>query len=125
MKHLLLAAALVSAPLAAAPVFAQGTPQTMAKIDVSAVATGYRASKIIGASIINDANEKIGTVDDLIVTRNDRVPFAVVSVGGFLGVGNKLVAVRMADLRFAPDTTMLPGATKDMLKALPEFVYAK
>ena len=125
MKTLLLAAALVTASVTAAPVFAQGTPQTMAKVDVSAVATGYRASKIIGATIVNEAKEKIGTVDDLIVTRTDRVPFAVVSVGGFLGVGNKLVAVRMADLQFSPDQTLLPGATKDMLKALPEFVYAK
>lgn len=125
MKTLLLAAALATASVTAAPVFAQGTPQTMAKVDVSAVATGYRASKIIGATIVNEAKEKIGTVDDLIVTRTDRVPFAVVSVGGFLGVGNKLVAVRMADLQFSADQTLLPGATKDMLKALPEFVYAK
>lgn len=125
MKSLLLAAALATASVVAAPVFAQGTPQTMAKIDVSAVATGYRATKIIGATIVNEAKEKIGTVDDLIVTRTDRVPFAVVSVGGFLGVGNKLVAVRMADLQFSPDQTLLPGATKEMLKALPEFTYAK
>ncbi len=129
MKTLLLAAALataaVTASVTAAPVFAQGAPQTLAKIDISAVATGYRASKIIGATIVNEANEKIGTVDDLIVTRTDRVPFAVVSVGGFLGVGNKLVAVRMADLQVSPDQTLLPGATKDMLKALPEFNYAK
>lgn len=97
----------------------------MAKIDGSAIATGYRAKKIIGATIVNEANEKIGTVDDLIVTRTDRVPFAAVSVGGFLGVGNKLVAFRMADLKFSTDQTLLPGATKDMLNALPEFTYAK
>lgn len=125
MKTLLLAAGLATASVVAAPAFAQGAPQTLSKIDISAVATGFRASKIVGATIVNEANEKIGTVDDLIVTRTDRVPFAIVSVGGFLGVGNKLVAVRMADLKFSTDETLLPGATKDMLKALPEFIYAK
>lgn len=126
MKFALLAAALVTVPLAAAPpVFAQGAPQTLTRLDVSTVATGYRASKIIGASIVNDANEKIGNVDDFIVNRSDRIPYAIVSVGGFLGMGEKLVAVPMANLQLSMDKTVLPGATKDMLKALPDFKYAR
>lgn len=125
MKSILLAAALAAAACSSTSAFAQGTPQTMMKLDVTAVATGYRASKIIGAPIVNDANDKIGNVDDLIVNRSDRVPYAVVSVGGFLGMGEKLVAVPMASLQISPDKTLLPGATKDMLKALPEFKYAK
>jgi len=125
MKSVLCAAAIAAASLTMTPAFAQGTPQTLMKLDVSAVATGYRASKIIGADIVNDANDKIGNVDDLIVNRSDRVPYAIVSVGGFLGVGSKLVAVPMANLQFSPDKTVLQGADKDMLKALPEFKYAK
>ena len=125
MKFLLLAAALVSMPLAAPSAFAQGAPQTLMKLDVSTVASGYRASKIIGATIINDANEKIGSVDDFIVSRSDRVPYAIVSVGGFLGIGDKLVAVPMGSLQLSMDKTVLPGATKDMLKALPAFKYVK
>ena len=47
-------------------------------------------------------------------------------MGGFLGVGNKLVAVPFDSLRTVKEERlMLPGATKDALKALPEFKYAK
>jgi hypothetical protein len=63
-------------------------------------------------------------VDNLIVSRNDRAPYAIVSVGGFLGIGTKLVAVPMAELKLAPDISLLPGAAKEVLMALPEFEYA-
>jgi len=125
MKSLFLATAILMSPLAITTTFAQGTPQTLVKLDVASVASGYRATKIIGASIVNEADEKIGEIDDLIINRSDRVPFAIVSVGGFLGMGEKLVAVPMADLQFSPGKTVFPGATKDMLKSLPAFAYAK
>lgn len=54
---------------------------------------GQRASKLIGSAAYNDQNEKIGSVDDLIVKDGNRIVMAIVSVGGFLGMGNKLVAV--------------------------------
>ena len=127
MKSVILALGiLAAAPLVtAAPSFAQGKPQVLMNVNVSTVASGYRGSKIIGASIVNDTNDKIGTIDDLIINRADRVPYAIVSVGGFLGMGDRLVAVPMQELQFSMDKTLLSGATKDMLKALPEFKYAK
>jgi hypothetical protein len=127
-KQILLAAGLVlAAPFAVAPVMAQDAPQTVVqyKVDIAAVSVGYRATKVIGSSIQNEAGDKIGTVDDLIVTRNDRVMYAILSVGGFLGVGDKLVAVPFTSLKFADDHTVLAGATKESLKALPKFTYAK
>lgn len=71
------------------PPKAQGVPQTIeiAKVDVQKVAAGYRASKVIGSSVINEANETIGKIDDLLVTRDGKEPYAVLSIGGFLGVG--------------------------------------
>jgi sporulation protein YlmC with PRC-barrel domain len=124
----LTAATLFAASLAAAPnaAMAQGTPQTVAvmKVDPASLATGYRTSKVVGSTIINSANETVGTIDDLIVTPNDRVPFAVLSVGGFLGMGKKYVVVPYSDLQVANGHMMLPGATKESLKALPEFKYA-
>lgn len=108
-------------------VFAQGAQQTlsMTKIDPASLATGYRTSKVVGSTIVNEAKEKIGTVDDLIVTKDGTVPYAVISVGGFLGVGTKYVVVP-ADLLVVMDNQMtLTGASKDWLKALPEFNYAK
>jgi hypothetical protein len=127
-KEILLAAGLaLAAPIATAPAMAQDAPQTVVqyKVDIAAVAVGYRATKVIGSSIQNEAGDKIGTVDDLIVTRNDRVMYAILSVGGFLGVGDKLVAVPFTSLKFADDHTVLAGATKASLKALPKFTYAQ
>lgn len=109
------------------PALAQGTQQTMAmtKVDPASLATGYRTSKVVGSTIVNEAKEKIGTVDDLIVTKDGTVPYAVISVGGFLGVGSKYVVVPANLLVVQNDQMTLTGASKDWLKALPEFNYAK
>jgi len=107
------------------PAQAQGTQQTvqLAKIDVVKASTGYRASKVIGASIVNDANETVGKIDDVILG-DDRTSYVILSVGGFLGVGNKLVALPYEAIRKTDEKLIMPGATKDALKALPEFKYA-
>lgn len=109
-----------------AQAFAQGTPQTagVMKVDPASVATGYRVSKVVGSTVVNEANETVGTIDDLIVTPSEKVPFAVLSVGGFLGMGTKYVVVPYSALQIQDKKMVLPGATKDSLKALPEFRYA-
>lgn len=127
MKRIIAAA--VGAVLAAAslssPATAQGAPQTIASVDIHTLATGYRASNIIGSTVVNGANEAVGKVDDLIVSRDHNL-YAVVSVGGFLGLGKRLIAVPYAQLHALSDNRgfMLPGATKDALKRLPEYKYA-
>jgi hypothetical protein len=120
-----LLAVLALAPLPHAA-FAQGAPQTVSvvKVDVAPLATGFRASKVIGATVVNDANETVGKVDDVIISADGKAPFAVLSVGGFLGMGTKLVVVHYDNLRFQQDRVVLPGGNKDQLKALPEFKYA-
>jgi sporulation protein YlmC with PRC-barrel domain len=122
----LLPAVLAVATILNAPAFSQGTPQTVGlmKVDPQSVATGYRVSKVVGATVVNDANETVGTVDDLIVTPGEKVPFAVLSVGGFLGIGTKYVVVPYNSIQIVEKKLILPGATKDSLKALPEFKYA-
>ncbi|MFZ0021753.1 MAG: PRC-barrel domain-containing protein [Acetobacteraceae bacterium] len=104
----------------------QGAPQTVAimKVDPQTVATGFRASKIVGSSVVNEENETVGSVDDLIVTPNEKAPYAVLSVGGFLGLGTKYVVVPFGSLHMQDKKIVLPGATKDALKALPEFKYS-
>ncbi len=116
---------------------AQGTPAAGTGGPQLAVATvratsGYRASKLIGAAIYNDQNQQIGTVDELILNQKDNtVALAVISVGGFLGIGSKLVAVSIDKLQFAPPEgatlglgkVMMPGASKDSLNAAPSFTY--
>ena len=121
---IMLGAAVIMAALGG-PALSQGTPQTAAimKVDPQTVATGYRTSKVVGSTVVNEANETVGKIDDLIVTPSEKVPFAVLSVGGFLGVGTKYVVVPYSSLQVHDKKMILPGATKDSLKALPEFRY--
>jgi len=123
----LLAASTVFAVVLATPAFAQGTPQTLGsiKVDLKSVETGYRVSKVVGSQIFNETGTSIGKIDDLIVTPNETVPFAVLSVGGFLGVGSKFVVVPYSALEVQDKKIVLRDATKDSLKILPEFKYAK
>jgi len=84
-----------------------------------------RASRIIGSSVYNERNESIGSVDDLILAAGGSSPMAVISVGGFLGIGAKLVAVPMADLRWsaADNRWTIAGATRESLTSLPSYSY--
>jgi PRC-barrel domain len=121
---LLVGAAILAASLTG-PAFSQGAPQTVTlmKVDPTTLATGYRTSKVVGSTVVNEAKETVGTIDDLIVTPTEKVPFAVLSVGGFLGMGTKYVVVPFSSLQVMDKQMVLPGATKDSLKALPEFKY--
>jgi hypothetical protein len=124
---LLASAAIIGVMLLAAHANAQGVPQSVeiTKVDVQKVAAGYRASKVVGSSVANDANQTIGKIDDLLVTRDGKEPYAVLSVGGFLGMGSRLVVIRYDSLKFADNKIVLPGGTKDGLKMLPAFQYSK
>jgi PRC-barrel domain len=123
---LLVSAVITGASFLSMPAKAQGIPQTVeiTKVDVQQVAAGYRASKVIGNSVLNDANETIGKIDDLLVTRDGKEPYVVLSVGGFLGMGTRMVVIRYDSLKFAEDKITLPGGTKDGLKMLPAFQYS-
>lgn len=124
---LLASASLIGIVVLATHANAQGVSQTVeiTKVDVQKVAAGYRASKVIGSSVVNDGNQTIGKIDDLLVTRDGKEPYAVLSVGGFLGMGTRLVVIRYDSLKFADNKIMLPGGTKDGLKMLPAFQYSK
>lgn len=90
---------------------------------------GMRASKIVGSSVYNDHDEKIGSVDDLVIG-NDKSLNAVISVGGFLGLGSKMVEVPFNKLEFgntkgsSDNRVVMPGMNKDALNAMPDYHYA-
>lgn len=89
-------------------------------------AKGYRASELLKSDIYNKDGDKIGTIDDFILGGNKNVSFAVLSVGGFLGLGARHIAVpAILFERNTKGQIVLPNATKDDLLALPEFRYAK
>jgi hypothetical protein len=126
-KSMVLAsAAMIGIALFSGGAGAQGTPQTveLVKVDVQKLAAGYRSSKVVGSSVVNGANETIGNIDDLLVSSDGKQPYAVLSIGGFLGVGTHLVVVPYEKLKFADKRVILPGGTKEGLRMLPEFKYA-
>jgi sporulation protein YlmC with PRC-barrel domain len=83
-----------------------------------------RVSKVVGASVYNDQNQSIGSIDDVLMSDNDhKAGTAVVSVGGFLGMGSKLVSVPFDQLKFENDKIVMPGATKASLEGMPEYHY--
>jgi sporulation protein YlmC with PRC-barrel domain len=127
----------------------------------------WRTSKVVGLNVYNDSNESVGSINDLLTDKSGSIKAAVISVGGFLGVGAHLVAVPYDKMKFVTEpvpytgvantatptsgtsrsssttttgaaTTAAPpakanpwypdhavyNATKDELKAMPEFKYS-
>jgi sporulation protein YlmC with PRC-barrel domain len=129
----------------------------------------WRASKVVGLSVYNDNNESVGSINDLLTDKSGKITAVVIGVGGFLGVGEHLVAVPFEKVKFStepvaytsssgasntsgasnkssgantttgasttsPANTAKPNpwypdhavfnATKDELKAMPEFKYS-
>lgn len=129
-------AAVEKAPsLSPAPVLAPEPAKAAdSSIDVSKEATltqspgDTAASKLVGASVYNAQNENIGTVEDLIISSSGSVSAVVISVGGFLGIGEKKVALPYAALKAEKGdnnlTKMVVEGTKESLKAMPDYKYA-
>lgn len=84
-----------------------------------------RASKLVGSTIYNDQNQSVGTLDDILIARDNKQPVrAVISVGGFLGIGNKLVEIDYSRLQFQDNNkVVLPNASKDELNKMQNFTY--
>jgi len=134
--------------------------------DTSSFKGSWRTSKLIGLNVYNDSNESLGSINDLLTDKNGDIKGVVIGVGGFLGVGEHLVAVALDKVKFVdepiaytgaatapatggarpststtttgaattapaavkknpwyPDHAVL-SATKDQLKAMPEFKYS-
>lgn len=174
-------AGVVGSALLATVAFAQQTPTATSEKAAMAPAAAsdtsfqgnWRASKVVGLSVYNDKNESLGSINDLLMDKSGNIKAVVIGVGGFLGVGEHLVAVPLDKIKFvnepvaytgtaggpnaagsrpasttttgaasgstasgttAPVTIAKPNpwhpdhgvfnATKDELKAMPEFKYA-
>jgi sporulation protein YlmC with PRC-barrel domain len=168
-------AGLAASALLASVAFAQSPSATTdratsaapaAASDTSSFKGNWRASKLVGLNVYNDSNESLGSINDLLADKSGNIKAVVIGVGGFLGVGEHLVAVTFDKVKFVdepvaytgaanapatggarpstnttttgaattapapaakknpwyPDHAML-SATKDQLKAMPEFKY--
>jgi sporulation protein YlmC with PRC-barrel domain len=146
----------MSPPAAAttSPAAATATSPTSFKGD-------WRASKVVGLSVYNDKSESVGSINDLLMDKSGAIKAVVIGVGGFLGVGEHLVAVPIDKVKFVNEPVAYTGAaasntgatksttttgaapaataskpnpwypdhavfnaTKDELKAMPEFKYS-
>jgi hypothetical protein len=90
-------------------------------------ASEIRASKLIGTTVQNDANESIGKINEVILSKDGKVAAVVVGVGGFLGMGEHEVAMNFDSLRLSQDSNgkmlVVFNATKDSLKAAPAWTW--
>ena len=169
-------AGLAASALLASVAFAQSPSATTdrattaapaAASDTSSFKGNWRASKLVGLNVYNDSNESLGSINDLLADKSGNIKGVVIGVGGFLGVGEHLVAVAIDKVKFVDEpiaytstssapasggarpttgtgtttgaaTTAAPApkknpwypdhatlsATKDQLKAMPEFKYS-
>ncbi|MGB3500726.1 MAG: PRC-barrel domain-containing protein [Mesorhizobium sp.] len=122
------------AVLLATGAYAQTTPapeatpsQVEAPVSSAATVEGHLASKLIGESVYNgttDEAQNIGKVNDLVIDSDGKVQSIVIGVGGFLGIGEKNVAVDYSTIDWAErdgDRWIVIAATTDELKNLPAF----
>jgi sporulation protein YlmC with PRC-barrel domain len=111
-----------TAPVAGSELVAVGVTVTQ----LTDVVKGWSVKKkILGHDIYNDKNEKVGSIDDLIVGPDKASSFLIVGAGGFLGIDRHDVAIPVKQIQEKDGKFVLPGATKEVVKAMPEFHYAK
>ncbi|KND58636.1 hypothetical protein BVER_06387 [Candidatus Burkholderia verschuerenii] len=96
-------------------------------VEVStAIINGWSVKKsILGKPVVNDEGQKVGTIRDIIVAPDKSVSFAIIGANQFLGVKHHDVAIPVEQLDVKNGQLVLAGATKDAIKALPEFQYTK
>ena len=160
-----LAAAALGTALIAAPAMAQNNKMSEPKANTATMnqtatqAGLWQGSKVIGLNVYNDQNEKIGSIKELMLDKSGNIASAVIGVGGFLGMGERDVAVKFSEIKWSDrpvkssnastTTTTRPATTgagsnsaansgpkaypdhaifnasKDQLKAMPQFDYNK
>jgi sporulation protein YlmC with PRC-barrel domain len=111
-------AGLVGSALLATVAFAQSpsapgdrpTTAPVAAADSSSAQGTWRASKLVGLSVYNENNESIGSINDLLTDKNGNIKMVVIGVGGFLGVGEHLVAMPLEKVKFVDQPVAYSGA---------------
>jgi len=111
-------AGLVGSALLATVAFAQTPTATSDRANMAPAAASdssfqgnWRASKIVGLSVYNDNNESLGSINDLLTDKSGNIKAVVIGVGGFLGVGEHLVAIPFEKIKFVDQPVAYTGAS--------------
>ena len=129
-KKLLVATLLVAgawSALVTADVQVAGSTTTLgvSVTELTQVALGWSVKKsILDKAVYNDVGEKVGNVEDLIISPDKRVSYLIIGAGGFLGIGRHDVAIPATQIQDTGAKLVMPGATKAALKSMPRFDYA-
>lgn len=95
-------------------------------IEREALLMGWSAEKdLLDKNVENEQREKVGEIEDLIIAKDKSISAVIISTGGFLGMDKHDVAIPVDQLKWKDGKFMIQGATKDALKAMPEFKYEK
>ena len=107
--------------VATLPALAQASPAGMTPAERHDWERSHRVSKIIGSEVRNKSGEKIGDIRDLMIDGSGTIRLAIVSTGGFLGVGDRLHAVPWEVLTLGPKDDHVLDIDKAHLQATPGF----
>ena len=125
-QFLMLTAFVLISPSISHAQVAGSTPLGVTVTELQAVVKGWSVKRtVLGQAVYNDKDEKVGSVDDIIITPDKAVSYAIVGTGGFLGLAKHDVAIPVSQFKLVDKKLVLPGATKEALKAIPEFQYAQ
>jgi sporulation protein YlmC with PRC-barrel domain len=109
-------AGLIGSALLASVAFAQTPTATTDRANAppaaaseSAFQDNWRASKVVGVSVYNDNNESLGSISDLLMDKSGNIKAVVIGVGGFLGVGEHLVAIPFDKIKFVNEPVAYTG----------------
>jgi sporulation protein YlmC with PRC-barrel domain len=107
---------LVGSLMLASAAFAQTPTATSDRANTAAASSSslhgdWRTSKMAGLNVYNDKNENVGTINDLLMDKSGNIKAAVISVGGFLGVGSRYVAVPFDKVKFSDEPVAYTSAS--------------
>jgi sporulation protein YlmC with PRC-barrel domain len=123
---LILASIALTAPAISHAQVAGSTLLGVSVAEMRNVTLGWSAKRqIMGQPVFNDKDERIGSIDDIVVAPDKAVSYAIVNAGGFTGLTKHDVAIPVSQLKLVDKKLVLAGATKEALKASPPFEYAR
>ena len=103
----------------------QAPPADMKFIEVQDEAQFLAEDEVIGKGVVNTTDEEVGTISDLVMDQNQKLVGVVLSVGGFLGIGDKWVAIPVDQIEFPTaeePARLLAAVTEEQLKNAPDFM---